>query len=82
MDTLVLERTYKDRTAKFDDYRTLAFLQEYVLANQDQAQISVFNRSTGWKETVVQDENRSLHLASANVTLALADIYEGIDKLR
>ena len=72
----------KDRTAKFDDYRTLPTLQEYVLVDQDQPQVSVFNRSANWQETVVQGGTHSLQLASADITLALADIYEGIDELR
>ena len=72
----------KDRTAKFDNYRTLSSLQEYVLIDQDQPQISTFNRSAGWKETFVQGNDQSLALASINVTLGLADVYEGIDALR
>ena len=72
----------KDRTSKFDLYRTLPSLEEYVLIDQDHPIISTFSLSQNWQETRVRGEDKQVSLTSVDVTLSLADVYEGIDDLR
>ena len=72
----------KDRTAKFDLYRTLPSLKEYVLIDQNQPVVSTFSASQAWQETLVQGMDQQVDLVSIDVVLSLADVYEGIDALR
>ena len=67
-----------DRGQKFESYRTLNSLQEYVLVAQDRPHIEHFVRQDQgtWMFSEVNGLNMSLELASIGCTLALADIYE------
>jgi Uma2 family endonuclease len=77
-----------DRGRKFEHYASIPSLQEYVLVNQDQPSVQLYQRIPGdsWRyishsgiEATVNFTavNASLALA-VNASLALADIYEGI----
>ncbi len=72
----------KDRTSKFDLYRTLPSLEEYVLIDQNQPIISTFSAPRAWQETLVQGMDQQVDLISIDVVLSLADVYEGVDELR
>ena len=72
----------KDRTAKFNLYRTLPSVEEYVLIDQNQPVISTFRAPRAWQETLVQGMDQQVDLVSIDVVLSLADVYEGIDALR
>lgn len=72
----------KDRTAKFDLYRSLPSLEEYVLIDQNQPLISTFSAPRAWQQTLVRGMDRHVDLASIDAALTLADVYEGIDALR
>ncbi len=72
----------KDRTAKFDHYRTLPSLKEYVLIDQNRPVISTFGASNAWQGVSVQGMDQRVGLASIGVMLTLADVYEGVDELR
>jgi Uma2 family endonuclease len=69
-----------DRGKKFQHYRALDSLQEYVLIAQDQARIERYRRqpSGDWLLTDAVGLEASLELSSIECTLALADVYNKI----
>jgi len=61
-----------DRDGKFQAYKQLASLQEYVLISQDQRRIEVFRRADEWAGSVgVGGESVRVH----GKTVAVDDIY-------
>lgn len=70
-----------DRGMKFQQYRTIATLQEYVLIAQDAHHIERYTRhdSHMWMLTEADGSEASITLSSLNITLSLADIYEQVD---
>jgi Uma2 family endonuclease len=70
-----------DRGKKFEFYRTIDSLQEYILV--DQARIYVErHRPLGlgrWEMTAFETPTDVLALASVGVELTLAGIYEGVE---
>ncbi|MAS36854.1 MAG: hypothetical protein CL610_22810 [Anaerolineaceae bacterium] len=70
-----------DRGKKFQQYRQLESLQEYILIAQDSPRIEHFLRQPDSDTWVLQDAaglDTSLQLASIGCTLALADVYEKV----
>jgi len=69
-----------DRGTKFQHYRTLDSLQEYVLISQDSARIESFTRQPGgtWVLREAVGLEAAIDLTSIQCTLALADVYEKI----
>ena len=65
-----------DRTTKFEHYKSLPSLHEYVLIAQDVRRIECYCRQPDdtWAHTVVVDTG-ALALTSIDCTLALADVY-------
>jgi Uma2 family endonuclease len=70
------ERT--DRREKYLSYIQIESLEECVLVAQDQSEIIVFRRSSHWHPKVINRPDDQLHLASIELTLPLAAIYEGV----
>lgn len=74
-----------DRTGKFAAYRNIESLQEYVLVHQDRPVVETFHRQPGggWAIAAAtgspHGEDTEARLGSLGLTLALADLYEGID---
>lgn len=70
-----------DRVEKFAAYKTLQSLKEYVLIAQDRPRVEVFTRQGehAWLEREITGLEMKARLDSVDVTLALADIYEGVD---
>jgi Uma2 family endonuclease len=70
-----------DRGAKFEDYKQLASLKEYVLVAQDQMLVHCYTLETDstWKYWSSNNHNDSLRLDSIDCTIALSKIYEKID---
>jgi Uma2 family endonuclease len=70
----------KDRGEKFQHYRTLDSLREYVLISQDSRRIEHFVRRTNglWDFSEAIGSDAMLALPSINCTLALADVYEEV----
>lgn len=65
-----------DRGDKFFLYRQIASLQEYVLIEQDKAQIEIYKREgLLWKITRVKGLEHSLSLSSIGLDIDLAKIY-------
>lgn len=70
-----------DRGDKFQQYRILMSLQEYVLISQDSPRIERFLRQSDgqWLFKDVVGLEATLELASIGCTLALADVYENVE---
>jgi Uma2 family endonuclease len=69
-----------DRGKKFQHYRALDSLQEYVLIAQDQARIERYLRqpSGEWLLSDAIGMNAVIELTSIHCTLALADVYDKV----
>ncbi len=67
-----------DKTIKRLAYQALPTLQEYVLIEQDKAEIEVFTRSSGWQAEYYYLGD-SISFASIGVTVQVEDIYYQIN---
>lgn len=69
-----------DRGKKFQHYRQLESLREYVLISQDSLRVERFLRQDDgtWLLTDAAGLDASLELASVACTLALAEVYEKV----
>ena len=70
-----------DRGGKFDLYRQIPGLQEYVLISQQEPLAETFLRQTdgAWLFNAWKGMENSVQLRSLEITLPLAEIYSGID---
>lgn len=69
-----------DRGEKFAHYRRIGSLREYVLVAQDIRRIDHYRRDgDSWVLTEVSDPDASLVLASLEVSLPLAVIYDRVE---
>ena len=79
----VLSRTTEayDRGRKWAQYQSIASLQTYVLVAQDMARIEQYTRQPDdtWLLSTVAGMDRSIYLASIDCTLALSEVYAGVD---
>lgn len=69
-----------DRGKKFEHYRSIAALREYVLVSQEEATVERFLRNADgtWTLTAVSGRDQSLYLPSIDVTLPLAGLYKKV----
>lgn len=69
-----------DRGKKFQEYRKLDSLKEYVLVAQDEARIERFTRNADdtWVLSTVEGVEAHFRLSSIDVKLALEDVFEGV----
>ena len=67
-----------DRREKFLAYTTIESLEEYILVPQTGSGFTVFRRANNWRVEKITGENADLTLASLQVTLPRAAIYEGV----
>ena len=63
-----------DRTEKFDAYRRIATLDEYVIAEQEVPEIEVYRRRNSWKREVLAS-GTVLILGSVELELSVDAIY-------
>ena len=70
-----------DRGRKFENYRELSSLQEYVMVEQDSPHVELFSRQSegGWLFKEFKDLNQILPLASIDCELPLREIYDKVD---
>jgi Uma2 family endonuclease len=70
-----------DRGRKFEHYRSIEPLQEYLLVSSDRVQADLFTRQPDgrWLLTSAGGLQDTLELQSAGCRLALADLYEKAD---
>ncbi|PPD33273.1 MAG: hypothetical protein CTY19_08245 [Methylomonas sp.] len=67
-----------DKTHKRVTYQTLESLQEYVLVDQERAEIEVFTRQSGWQADYFYPGD-TIHFQSIEVAVAVEDIYYQVD---
>ncbi|HBA66025.1 MAG TPA: hypothetical protein DCZ48_07580 [Methylococcaceae bacterium] len=67
-----------DKTLKRQAYLSLESLQEYVLIEQDKAEIEVFTRQSGWQAAYYYLGD-TIHFESIDVNIAVEDIYYQVD---
>jgi Uma2 family endonuclease len=68
-----------DRGKKFQHYRTIKPVQEYVLISQEKALIELYVRqSKQWILTFADTLDSVIKLPSIDCTLALSDVYEKV----
>ncbi len=71
-----------DREKKFEKYKTLSSLREYVLVAQDEPFVEAFYlhdpENELWKISHASNIAASVHLHSIDVTLKLEDIYKQV----
>lgn len=72
-----------DRGKKFEHYRTIDSLAEYVLVAQDEPRVEQFLRQDGhrgqWLLTSTSGLDGAVSLSSIEAELALAEIYDKVD---
>lgn len=70
-----------DRGRKFQHYRTLASLQEYILMAQDKPHIEHYLRQeqNQWLLSEARQLEAAITLPSIQCTLLLSDVYEKVD---
>ena len=70
----------EDRNAKWDEYRALASVQDYMLVSVDEAKVEVFSRqkSGKWLYEAVKGVDARIELPSLSCTLSLAEMYEQV----
>lgn len=66
-----------DRGYKFDHYRLLASLQEYVLVHQERACVEVYRRRRNWEREIFEVD-AELVLESVAVTVPVAAFYRRV----
>ncbi len=69
-----------DRGEKFERYKTVETLTDYVLVSQDRARLEHYSRRPdgSWAREEVSGLESSLELASINCRLPLAEVYERV----
>jgi Uma2 family endonuclease len=68
-----------DRGEKFDLYRSIPTLREYVLIEQREIRVEQFRLVEGaWKAEVANDPSAALELAAVPIALPLIEIYEHV----
>lgn len=70
-----------DRGAKFEHYRRLESLAEYVVIAQEKHHVEHYTRQPDnqWLLSETNDPQDTLTLTSIDCTLALADVYEKVE---
>ncbi|MHA3773348.1 Uma2 family endonuclease [Verrucomicrobiota bacterium sgz303538] len=67
-----------DRYEKRTHYQQIETLEEYVLVEQDFAEVTIFRRSNEFQPEVIRGINSDVVLQSVGLTLPMAAIYEGV----
>ena len=70
-----------DRGEKFERYKTIETLTDYVLVSQDRPRLEHFSRQSDgtWKSEEVSGLESSLDIASIDCRLPLAEVYDRIE---
>jgi Uma2 family endonuclease len=69
-----------DRKKKFDHYRRIDSLREYVLVSQDRVRVERFTRQgRDWLLTIFERRDETLGLASVNAEIPLRAIYARVE---
>ena len=70
-----------DRAGKFENYRSLGDLQDYILISQDKIHVEHFEKQAPdqWLLTEYKNLEQSFKIAQISETIDLTDIYEKIN---
>ena len=70
-----------DRGVKFEQYRTLESLSQYVLIAQDRFAIDCFTRSMDgkWSLTSANEVEKTIELTSIGCSLPLVEVYDKVE---
>jgi Uma2 family endonuclease len=70
-----------DRNGKFDKYKTLESIREYVLIRQNECYAEVWHREkpNTWVETIITDMSAFLPLKSVDIEIPMQRIYRHIE---
>jgi Uma2 family endonuclease len=70
-----------DRSGKFDKYKTLESIRDYVLIRQDECYAEVWHREAPgyWRETIISDISSQLPLQSVDIELSMQRIYKNVE---
>lgn len=69
-----------DRGKKFEAYRTIPSLTEYMLVSTDRKKVELFSKNTDSKWFLSESGiDEIIHIPTLSVTIQLYDIYEKID---
>jgi Uma2 family endonuclease len=70
-----------DRKGKFDKYKTLESIREYVLIRQDTCYAEVwYQQEPGlWKETIIKNLSDKMPLQSVGIELSMQRIYRNVE---
>jgi Uma2 family endonuclease len=69
-----------DRGRKFEQYRTIESLSQYLLIAQDRVHLDLYTKSTdGWNLKSYDSLTDQVQLESIGCTVNIADLYEDID---
>ncbi|HEY2727680.1 MAG TPA: Uma2 family endonuclease [Parafilimonas sp.] len=73
-----------DRGAKFDLYREITSLNEYILIDSTAKHVVLYSRNDDntWILSETKNVNDTIHLHSIDFTISLADIYNGFDNVK
>jgi Uma2 family endonuclease len=66
-----------DRTEKFEAYKRIAALSEYVLLSQDAMELELFRRRTSWQREFYQRDN-TVTLESVGLTVSVSNFYRHV----
>lgn len=66
-----------DKTVKLKDYQKIPNLQEYAILEQTTQELSLYRKTNHW-QAEFYFENDTVYFASVDLTLSLADIYDGV----
>lgn len=69
-----------DRGKKFDFFRQIESLKEYVLVSQEDSQVECFTRQSdgNWLLSITKGDSGVLRLSTVSTEVPLAEIYEDI----
>ena len=79
VEVLSPETDRTDRREKFLSYQQIETLEDYVLVAQDKSEVTVFRRANQWRPEIVRQASDSLTLSSLEFSLALVDLYDGVN---
>jgi Uma2 family endonuclease len=73
-----------DRGTKFDLYREIISLKEYILVDSNDIHLVLYvkNANNTWTLSETKDISGSIRIPSIDFTINLADIYSGVDKVK
>ena len=67
-----------DRREKYENYRKIATLEEYIVVAQGIPEVTIFRRAGSWLGQTLKSVEETAEFRSIQLSLPLARIYEGV----